>query len=1248
MHALMLFSYPFLFKAFRRAALMVFRQSVFDWLLPCGACLLVLSLLFGLFAEVPSPYAMWSTPEFRRLSFFAVGVLVLGHYVFSSPTPRELLVVLAVACFGGAWLGPIEAGKLNWPLSLNATIGGYLFFAALTALLCMIGRLLRVSRVSCDDPSQIKLAQLLGGCAFALLYMEFAGTFLGLTVVFHPVTFDFRMFGLDGLFGFQASVILAKFAKEHPLFESVLRFAYTYMYAVFVIALGLQVRQGWHNRGWHVAEVWFVLSACGLTAYHFFPVCGPVYAFGDRFPNSMPLLESITSDPTLVQPAMRNGVPSLHFGWSLAAWLLALTMQSRLLKWGCGLLAVSMVFATLALGEHYLLDLVIAVPFVVGVMGLTVRGVPWSAPARLRLLMVAWGIYISWMVLLIWAYRLALGVEGLVLGLSVLTIASCVWVMHDLMRAVSVGRELVEPAPQARFDRTEKPLYGRRLPFLFFLSGFAALMYEVLFSKQLAAVFGSSSLATYTVLATYMGGMAIGAYFGGYVAQSGRRLISRYVQCELGIAIYCVLTPVFFQGILALYGNLAANSPVDAWWVIALRFGLGAFVLLVPTTLMGMTLPILVARLQVDGARLGHSVSLLYGANTLGAALGALLAGYFIIPALGLKATTLLAALINLMVALLALRLHKAEPQEPVLRHSLSPMKADFSPSGSHFVPLWVLLLCVGLMGVICLGLETLYIHLLAVVAGNSTYAFSLMLFAFLLGLGGGATLIRKFSAAVENPVKAMCFLLIMLVFCMSIGAWQWESIADYFATFYGYPFPFGFAGRELVRGGVCLLLLFPPAVVIGAFFPLAMDEVGRFGGVRTLGVGAAVNTAGNIIGVFVGAYLLLPLLGGVGGVRVFALVTLALALCLMLLARMNKDRVLIFSWLVAAVVVLASPVELDYSRVASGANVYFRPMAWGDVIDHAESADGGLSSVHVADVGEGRVQKTLTTNGKFQGNDGGEMDAQIGFALVPLQEVAKRDSALVVGYGTGVTANTLRHAGFKKIDIVDLSRDVVNLANRHFSHVNEKVSSASGVAFHIADGRNFLFLHDLQYDLITVELTSVWFAGAGASYNREFYQLAKRRLRPGGVLQQWVQLHHISMRDLLSLVASVRSEFPNVQIFHLGGQGMILAKMDMDGDSLPVSAIGGVDDIYDSFERILGHPLKARPERIMDAEGVDMFVSVWGDPEDWASTDDNMDLEYGTPKGNALDGARSYDLNLSVLRQYGSVSEMKKRGRAN
>lgn len=770
---------------------------------------------------------------------------------------------------------------------------------------------------------------------------------------------------------------------------------------------------------------------------------------------------------------------------------------------------------------------------------------------------------------------------------------------------------------------------------LFFFSGFAALIYEVVFSKQLALTFGSTSLATYTVLVTYMGGMALGAYLGGVLASKTRQWLLAYLFCEFGIAIYCVITPLMFSAVQALYVHWAANAPVEATWLFGFRFGLGAMVLAVPTILMGVTLPLLVAYFRGHSEAFGDSVSRLYGANTFGAAVGALLAGYAVIPAVGIKGATLLAALVDLLVALVALKLAKQFAAETPVMKDVQAAPMETQGSAQHNVA-WVLL---GLttIGAICLGLETLYMYVLAVVAGNSVYAFSLMLFAFLIGLGGGAIIVRRVSGMMQAPELFMVVILAVLGLCIALGAWQWESMADYFGGFSQYPLPLSFSARELIRGTVCVLAMTPPALLIGAFYPLAMEVASRHGGVRGVGNGATLNTIGNILGVLICGLVVLPSFGVLVGIKSLAILSLGLSLVLVWGFAVYRSRLYWGSCALAMIAIVAMPKQFDYSVIASGANVYFQFQKWGRVIDHAESIDGGLTSVHVAKDPQGHEYHTLTTNGKFQGNDSGEVAAQLGFAMVPLLDVQLRQSALVIGYGSGTTANTLKHAGFENIDIVDLSRDIVRLADQYFSSINERVSEQPNVHTYIADGRNYLLLQDKKYNLITTELSSIWFAGTAALYNQEFYQLVKMRLEPCGVMQQWVQLHHMQTADLIRVIASMRVEFSDIKIYALGGQGMMIGRNNDGTCPSVVSTVAPWDEsgLKAYIASSLGHPLQEEPRLLLGPAQVDEMLKNVGVPVSaMVSTDNNSYLEYQTPKGNALDGPASFKQNMQFLSQ--------------
>jgi spermidine synthase len=288
-------------------------------------------------------------------------------------------------------------------------------------------------------------------------------------------------------------------------------------------------------------------------------------------------------------------------------------------------------------------------------------------------------------------------------------------------------------------------------------------------------------------------------------------------------------------------------------------------------------------------------------------------------------------------------------------------------------------------------------------------------------------------------------------------------------------------------------------------------------------------------------------------------------------------------------------------------------------------------------------VPLTLLTNGKFQGSSGGEVPAQIGFALSPLLHTSARASALVIGYGTGMSARVLADAGFRELDIVDLSADIVRLANRHFADINGRVSERPPARTYITDGRNFLMLQPRTYDVVSIEVSSIWFAGAASLYNREFYRLVKRRLAPHGVLQQWVQLHHIEIADILHILSSVRAEFGRVWLYLIGGQGMIIATNGPHAAPTlrHVEKIDGTPALKELLALVGGSARGLLETRVLDPAATDLFLSSFGMPAPyWISTDDNLKLEYSTPKGNALDGAASMSGNLEVLRAFSTLKQ--------
>lgn len=1172
-----------------------------------------------------SPHAVFVLGEFATV----FGIL----YLCSRPRWREI----AVAGAGGVVLTGIYLALR--PHEAARPVGDLLFLLigafGLTVLVALIARVR-------GDPTQRPLAlTLVVAFALVLVYDTFVVSLLGFTAALHPRTYDAIAFNLDATLGFSPAILISLVVNGWPPLLAVVTAVYDYLPYAFAALYGLQLARP-ERAPVSLLLAYTVSGAIAILLYHAAPITGPRYAFGDYFYAWPPAAPA--NDLLAVPPAPRNGMPSMHFGWALLMWMHA-SFIGRGVRALFAVLAGLMFLATLGLGQHYLVDLAPSPPAIVAVQALCATSLGWANRERRRALVAGAMLTLAWILAVRYGIALFEAVPGLTWAALAATVAASVRLYLPLARALrgappAVLREVrVADAPTR--SRREATYAGA----MFVVSGFAALVYQVLFSKSLALTFGSTSTATYTVLAVYMGGMALGAWLGGWLAQGRADALKLYAWCELGIGAYSLATPLIFQGIQALYVTLAGGVAPDAGMLAVLRVLLGASALLVPTVLMGATLPILARFFEPRAASLGTSVALLYGANTMGAALGALMAGYWILPALGMWRTTLTAAALNLAVAWLALRLAQRLPgeQPAAARSTATPGVAGAEARRLGHVALVVL--TVG--GVVTLALEVNYIHLLAVVAGNSVYAFSLMLFTFLLGLGAGAEVARRLLRLGVSLPLALAWLEFALAAVILGGVYLWEGLPAYFASFEQYPVTLGFGAREVVRGLVSWVAMFPPALLIGALYPLAMECVGRAAAtapIAALGRAAGLNTAGNIVGVLAAGFWLLPTIGALRSIQLLAAVSLILGLATIAWTTL-KWRPL--AWAPAAVVVallLAQPRSFDYTALASGANVYFMRQDYGRVIDAVESVDGGLTTVARGDpvVEGGWAPLVLLTNGKFQGSNGGEVPAQVGIGLSPLLHTPARGSALVIGYGTGMSARVIADAGFRELDIVELSADIVRLANRHFADINARVSERRGVRTYITDGRNFLLLQPRRYDVVSMEISSIWFAGAAALYNREFYRLVKRRLAPHGVLQQWVQLHHVETTDILHVLSSVRAEFEYVWLYFIGTQGVIIATNSPDARPSAQNAamIDATPALKELLPSIGGSARGLLETRLLEPAATDLFLGSFGMPAPfWVSTDDNLKLEYSTPKGNALNGAASIARNIELLRNFAALT---------
>lgn len=1044
---------------------------------------------------------------------------------------------------------------------------------------------------------------------------------LSITKVIYPFTFDQIIYKIDSAFLNINIPIVNFYEKSHPIIITIVMEAYSLLSFLLFMVVALFIRESKHDK-YHIVRVLVVPFGLAFICYSIIPLTGPIYAFGTQyFPLNMPNSNELLPNTIFVTPAARNAMPSMHLTGALLIFLLTAALNKKIYFYASILFLFLTAYATLALGEHYVLDLVVALPFSAFIgIGLANPDNFVFKNKKVTTLWVGAGItFTLWMLMLLtsaeWLSNNLLFVQVFAIwSVLIATILFSIYIKY-------VWNDTELKIPSLEIEDTKKletSTTPRWVIGVFVASGFAGLLYEVVYAKSLAVTFGSTSLASYTVLTTYMSGMALGAWLGGYIADKVKKPLLYYAGIEAFIGLYAVITPFLFKVIQKIYVISVTGLSADDPYVTFLRVALGVIVLGTPTILMGATLPIMFKYLKQLNIQSDTAISRLYSANVIGAALGSFIGGYFFISAIGRIGATNLAAVFSLMIALYTIeQFKKQKEQTQEINDHPSIISPVYVPKIFGIVALIVL--TVG--GAVTLGLEVVSIHMLAVVAGNSVYAFALMLAVFLLGLGLGSIFGKKALSYIDRPtliILAQCGIAASII----ITALVWDRIPAYFASFGEMQnyIHLGFWAREILRGAICALAMLPATLFIGASYPAAMslaaDWLGQ-GNAKGLGISSALNTIGNISGVLLVGFLLLPLMGSNKVFLLLAVISLILAiLVLVSVIKVNYKFNPYTAGVVVSIFVLFPiyPKNWNFTSLAQGANVYFAPSYWGEVIDYTESIEGGVTSVARSPDGK---YMTLLTNGKFQGNNSGETLAQESFALIPLLHNSERKSALVIGYGTGMTARVLHEQKFQSLDVVELSKDIVFMSNKYFSDINHNVTENSSVNLIYTDGRNYLLTQNKKYDLISLEITSIWFAGAASLYNKEFYELSEKRLNKEGILQQWVQLHHMHPTDLVYILNTARSVYKYVWLYSSGGQGIIVASNS--------------DEALKSHH--LKHPYSNLTTEELDEKEKSFKESIVLSPKGvnnlayktdktlrhLISTDNNLYLEYATPKGNAI-----------------------------
>jgi spermidine synthase len=749
-------------------------------------------------------------------------------------------------------------------------------------------------------------------------------------------------------------------------------------------------------------------------------------------------------------------------------------------------------------------------------------------------------------------------------------------------------------------------------------------------------VLGSSAEAVACVLVAFMGGMGIGAHLAQrWLRRARASSLRTYAVVELGIALSALALPSVLSVLVRSYASVAPSIDAPSA-LLVIRFLVAVLVCAVPGILMGATLPLVVdgaARLRPRGQL---PLALFYAGNTLGAAAGVFASTYLLIPSYGITRTLVAAAACNALAGAGALLLARvsAAPQERAGEAVAGELAAMAETESA--VPLER---AVGISfgsGALAFAFEVVCFRLLAVVVGNSAYAFGLMLFVFLLGNGLGSRIASL--VARPNPrmlAGAQAAVGISALVLMPL----WDDMPPLFHRV--GTFAPSFLLWEGTRVLAVAILIGLPTFAMGGAFGLLLRIAGGHGPVAGQRVAKlyVANVIGAIIAVPITTFWLAP---GLGSQLTFVLVAVgevAVACAALVPAAGTRQWRLAAGggFLGLASLLLVTGSQWNVATLMSGSNVYFSEgfAEYEKLRFMREDRAGGMVAVV-----ESQKVKTLIANGKFEGNDGFEVPDQQMFALFPLLFVKKHETALYIGVGTANTLAVMGKFPFQRLDAVDISSAVVDAARLEFGKLNDGILDDPRVRLHIDDGRNYLLRTRTRYDLIAIQLSSIWMSGAAELYNLEFYEALRDRLAEGGVFKQWVQLHHISTSDVARIVATVRKVFPHVTLWVAGHQGVLVGSMSpLEADAAALRRWSEDAGLRATLRTSgLDHPFEAFGHLYMDEAGLDGFVEEVAVREhlsdsDLLSRDDTATLEYSTPRGNLL--ADAVGDNMEMLRRH-------------
>jgi spermidine synthase len=672
---------------------------------------------------------------------------------------------------------------------------------------------------------------------------------------------------------------------------------------------------------------------------------------------------------------------------------------------------------------------------------------------------------------------------------------------------------------------------------LFFLSGATALIYEVIWSKYLALMFGSTVQAQTVVLAVFMGGLALGNRLFGKRAAAIKQPLAVYGYIELLIGLYAFffhsLYGVTDSAFIAIGSKFAENTMALLFLKGALSLGL----LIVPTVLMGGTLPLLAAWLERRTTDAGRGSARFYSTNSLGAVFGAGVAGFYLVREWGMLASLQWAAFANLAVALAAVAISRQEGD--------TEGKPAASGTEAPILPARMACLLVAVTGGVSMGLEVLASRAVALVVGGSLQSFAIVLMAFIMGISLGAAAVASPRFSKWENLRTIFALLLTAAAVVGIFIWR---VVDW-AIFYSAArtalasTSAGYILHQFLVALMAIMALGIPAALLGAVLPMAIragspagqslgDQVGRL---------LTWNTAGAVIGVMVTGFVLMPQIGLRGSFLVLALILAVIGA--FGAWRLGSEPLTLYGGAVVVGIALVFTLSGEGWRHVLGSGIYRLRgaaltrekievhMKESKILFYKDAPDATVAVERAADPGNGIEQLLLRINGKADASTYGDLSTQYLLGHLPMMARPDSKDVFLLGLGGGLTAGAILGHPIDSLTIAENCGPVIE-AEKFFEPWNRGPLTNARTHLRRDDARTVLKLSDKKYDIIISEPSNPWVVGIGNVFSQQFYQLCESRLKDGGIMAQWFHIYemHDGIVDLV--INTFSSVFPHMEVW--------------------------------------------------------------------------------------------------------------------